>query len=56
MAFIGELRRGDCLGPLAILHLGVRRPCRNIDLELDQEVHGPPSLSYSSPAPMRVPS
>src|SRR4029078_7256350 len=41
MAFIRQLPRGNCLCPLAILHLGLRRPRRDIDFELNQEVHGP---------------
>src|SRR3954462_3990599 len=41
MACIRQLRRGNCLCPLAILHLGLRRPRRNIDFEVNQEVHGP---------------
>src|SRR6476619_4302848 len=41
MAFIRQLRRGNGLCPLAILYLGLRRPRRDIDFELNQEVHRP---------------
>jgi hypothetical protein len=39
-----ELRRGDGLGALVLLHLRVGRAGRNLDLELDQELHA--ALSF----------
>src|SRR4051794_22717465 len=39
MPVLGELGRGNGLGALASLDLLVRRVGRNLDLELDQELH-----------------
>src|SRR3954452_17264784 len=39
MSILSQLRRGRCLGSLAVRDLGLRGPVRNIDIELDQELH-----------------
>ena len=54
MALIDQLRRGRRLGPLALPHVGLRRPRRDVDREVDQEVHGSPGgrrdVGHAGPA------
>src|SRR5271165_604614 len=40
MAFMDEARRGGCLSALACLDLGLRSSDRDVELKLDQELHG----------------
>ena len=39
MSFLGELRGGDRFGALALLDLGRGSVRRDLELELDQELH-----------------
>ena len=39
MSFVGELRGGDRFSPLALLDLGRGSVRRDLELELDQELH-----------------
>src|SRR5437870_9376664 len=44
MPLVGQLGCSRRLGLLAVCDFGLRRSCWNADLELDEELHGPPSF------------
>src|SRR5438876_844985 len=46
----GELGRRDRLRALALLDLGLGRPVRNFDVELDQELHHGFTVTFLPPA------